>query len=306
MKSLAILLALGAALLVSACDQKTQASREAPARPVLVAEAHYAPREQAQVLAGVVKARTESDLAFRIAGKMAARLVDMGALVHEGDALARLDETDFRLAARGGGGRAELRESRARSGGSGRAPPDHAVEAGLDGERRFRQGARGRRPGARRRHARRPRGRACAERHRLCDLAGRRGRRDQRGLGGARPGRRGRRADRSPRAHERAGGGGLHSRNAHRSRARRARAGRALGSARRFRRGEAARALADVRSGDAHLPRALYPYRPAARRAARHERHRFARNRRRQGGAPADRRLVRHWARARASGWSIR
>ena len=97
MKSPAILLALGAALLVSACDQKTQASREAPARPVLVAEAHYAPREQAQVLAGVVKARTESDLAFRIAGKMAARLVDMGALVHEGDALARLDETDFRL-----------------------------------------------------------------------------------------------------------------------------------------------------------------------------------------------------------------
>jgi RND family efflux transporter MFP subunit len=97
MKSPAILLALGAALLVSACDQKTQASREAPARPVLIAEAHYAPREQAQVLAGVVKARTESDLAFRIAGKMAARLVDTGALVHQGDALARLDETDFRL-----------------------------------------------------------------------------------------------------------------------------------------------------------------------------------------------------------------
>ena len=38
-------------------------------RPVLVAEAHYAPREQAQVLAGVIKARIESDLAFRIAGE---------------------------------------------------------------------------------------------------------------------------------------------------------------------------------------------------------------------------------------------
>ena len=66
-------------------------------RPVLVAEAHYAPREQAQVLAGVVKARIESDLAFRIAGKMAMRLVDTGAIVHEGDALARLDDADFRL-----------------------------------------------------------------------------------------------------------------------------------------------------------------------------------------------------------------
>ncbi|MGA8587564.1 MAG: efflux RND transporter periplasmic adaptor subunit [Roseiarcus sp.] len=97
MKSLAPLAALGAALLVSACDQKTEASRAAPTRPVLVAEAHYAPREQAQVLAGVVKARIESDLAFRIAGKMATRLVDMGALVHKGDALAELDDADFRL-----------------------------------------------------------------------------------------------------------------------------------------------------------------------------------------------------------------
>jgi RND family efflux transporter MFP subunit len=97
MKSLAILPALGAALLVSGCNQNPQAARQAPMRPVMVAEAHYAPREQAQVLAGVIKARIESDLAFRIAGKMATRLVDTGAIVHEGDALARLDDADFRL-----------------------------------------------------------------------------------------------------------------------------------------------------------------------------------------------------------------
>ncbi|MGA8448534.1 MAG: biotin/lipoyl-binding protein, partial [Roseiarcus sp.] len=97
MKSLASLAALAVALLVSACDQKTEAMRAAPMRPVLVAEAHYAPREQAQVLAGVVKARIESDLAFRIAGKMATRLVDAGAVVHKGDALAQLDDADFRL-----------------------------------------------------------------------------------------------------------------------------------------------------------------------------------------------------------------
>src|SRR5271170_3117290 len=96
MKSLAPLAAL-AALLVSACDQETEASRAEPTRPVLVVEAHYAPREQAQVLAGVVKARIESDLAFRIAGKMATRLVDTGALVHKGDALAELDDADFGL-----------------------------------------------------------------------------------------------------------------------------------------------------------------------------------------------------------------
>ena len=214
MKSLAILLALGAALLVSGCNQNPQVARQAPTRPVLVAEAHYAPREQAQVLAGVVKARIESDLAFRIAGKMAMRLVDTGAIVHEGDALARLDDADFRLAARGGGGRTNFRESRARSGGSRRAAPDDALEAGLDGERRFRQGALGRRPGARSRRARRPRGRAYAQRHRLCDIAGGRRRRHQRGFGRARPGRRGRRADRSLGARGRAGGGGLCPRNA--------------------------------------------------------------------------------------------
>src|SRR5580704_6064108 len=76
MPSLAPLAALAAALLLSGCNPTHEAAREAPPRPVLVVEAHYAPREQAQVLSGVVKARTESDLAFRIAGKMAARLVD--------------------------------------------------------------------------------------------------------------------------------------------------------------------------------------------------------------------------------------
>ncbi len=97
MPSLAPLAALAAALLLSACNQAHEAAGEAPTRPVLVVEAHYAPREQAQVLSGVVKARTESDLAFRVAGKMATRLVDTGAPVKAGEALAHLDETDFRL-----------------------------------------------------------------------------------------------------------------------------------------------------------------------------------------------------------------
>jgi RND family efflux transporter MFP subunit len=97
MKPLAPLVTLSAALLLSACHQTPEVAREAPPRPVLVAEAHYAPRVEAQALAGVVKARIESDLAFRVAGKIAARLVDAGAIVKQGDALARLDDTDFRL-----------------------------------------------------------------------------------------------------------------------------------------------------------------------------------------------------------------
>ena len=84
-------------LFLAACDAPKQASRETAPRPVLVAQIHYVPREREQVLPGVVKARIESDLAFRVAGKMAQRLVDAGALVKNGDPLARLDETDFRL-----------------------------------------------------------------------------------------------------------------------------------------------------------------------------------------------------------------
>src|SRR6516164_5369422 len=97
MKPLAPLLIVGLALLTGACNQTHEVAKQAPPPPVLVTNAHFAPREEAQSLAGVVKARIESDLAFRIAGKIATRLVDTGAVVGEGDPLARLDDTDFRL-----------------------------------------------------------------------------------------------------------------------------------------------------------------------------------------------------------------
>jgi RND family efflux transporter MFP subunit len=85
------------ALLAGACNQTHEVAKQAPPAAVLVTDAHFAPRQEAQALAGVVKARIESDLAFRIAGKIATRLVDAGAVVRQGDPLARLDDTDFRL-----------------------------------------------------------------------------------------------------------------------------------------------------------------------------------------------------------------
>ena len=89
--------ALGAALLLGACNAPVQAKKETPQRPVLVAEVHYAPRAHDRVLPGIVKARIESDLAFRVPGKLAERLVDAGAVVKKGDPLARLDDADLRL-----------------------------------------------------------------------------------------------------------------------------------------------------------------------------------------------------------------
>jgi RND family efflux transporter MFP subunit len=84
-------------LLLGGCNPPGEARKEPPRRPVLVAQVHYVQRARSQVLPGILKARIESDLAFRVSGKLAERLVDAGALVHKGDALARLDDTDFRL-----------------------------------------------------------------------------------------------------------------------------------------------------------------------------------------------------------------
>jgi RND family efflux transporter MFP subunit len=47
---------------------------------------------------GVIRARTESNLGFRVAGKISERLVDPGDRVQEGQPLMRLDPIDFQLA----------------------------------------------------------------------------------------------------------------------------------------------------------------------------------------------------------------
>ena len=48
---------------------------------------------------GVIHARTESDLAFRVSGKITEKLVKAGDHVNRGQALMQLDPTDLRLAA---------------------------------------------------------------------------------------------------------------------------------------------------------------------------------------------------------------
>ena len=125
---------------LAACDPPKQARQEAPPRPVLVAAVHYQPRERAQALPGVVKARTESELAFRVGGRLEVRLVDTGAFVRKGETLAFLDRSDFQLqleqaqaelaSARAALVQAEAEEKRITS-----------LDApGVVGERRFRQG----------------------------------------------------------------------------------------------------------------------------------------------------------------------
>jgi len=70
-----------------------------PVRPVMLTAVVAGSGAQTAVFAGEVKPRYESDLAFRIGGKIVARAVDAGARVHQGAVLARLDPTDVDLAA---------------------------------------------------------------------------------------------------------------------------------------------------------------------------------------------------------------
>lgn len=87
---------LAPALLLAACGPAPQSV--APPLPVLVAQIQPAPHG-GQAFSGEVRARREADLAFRIGGKLAARLVDPGSRVKPGDVLARLDPEDVRLSA---------------------------------------------------------------------------------------------------------------------------------------------------------------------------------------------------------------
>lgn len=88
------LLALGLLAVIGACKQepKTEKTEIRPVRTVVV---EPRPIDDDRQAVGEVKPRYESDLSFRVAGKVLARLVDIGASVAKGDVLARLDVQDY-------------------------------------------------------------------------------------------------------------------------------------------------------------------------------------------------------------------
>lgn len=80
------------------CDEGAAVSQTAPApRPVQVQRVMFGPVNENREFAGVVRARYEPDLGFRVGGKIVARLVDAGDRVKAGDVVARLDPRDYRL-----------------------------------------------------------------------------------------------------------------------------------------------------------------------------------------------------------------
>jgi RND family efflux transporter MFP subunit len=85
-------------LAFAACDPMT-AQPLAPVRPVLVTPVHYEAQVSDRSFVGTVRPRIESDLGFRVAGKVSKRLVEVGTRVEAGQPLATLDEVDLGLQA---------------------------------------------------------------------------------------------------------------------------------------------------------------------------------------------------------------
>lgn len=82
---------------VVACTPKTPPP-PAP-RPTLVREITQTGAQDVSAYTGEVRARYETDMGFRISGKVLERKVDLGAKVSRGDILARLDPNDVNLSA---------------------------------------------------------------------------------------------------------------------------------------------------------------------------------------------------------------
>src|SRR6516164_348132 len=92
------LLPLIGVLALMGCNQMAAQPAAAP-RPVLVTSVHYEAQVPDRDFVGTVRPRIESDLGFRVAGKVSKRLVEVGARVDIGEPLATLDEIDLRLQA---------------------------------------------------------------------------------------------------------------------------------------------------------------------------------------------------------------
>ncbi len=90
-------LTLTAAWLLAACSKPAEII--APPKPVRVQAVALTMAGNEDSYTGVVRARVETDLAFRVSGKVVRRLVDIGQQVREGSVIAELDAADYELGA---------------------------------------------------------------------------------------------------------------------------------------------------------------------------------------------------------------
>ena len=90
------LAALATVLLLAGCEAVTAPAIKSE-RPVQVQRVAFVGETSAREFVGVVRARHETDLGFRVAGKIVTRVVNVGDSVRAGDVVARLDPQDLKL-----------------------------------------------------------------------------------------------------------------------------------------------------------------------------------------------------------------
>ncbi len=92
--ALGVLTALASPL--AGCTSESAPYVAAP-QPVRAASVSFSAAADARSYTGTIKPRYESDLGFRVAGKIVERLVNIGDRIAPGMTLARLDASDYRL-----------------------------------------------------------------------------------------------------------------------------------------------------------------------------------------------------------------
>ncbi len=83
--------------LLAACQDQAVSAVAKAERPVQVQEVAFRSDHASREFVGVVRARHETDLGFRVAGKITDRIVNAGDRVRAGELIARLDPEDLRL-----------------------------------------------------------------------------------------------------------------------------------------------------------------------------------------------------------------
>ena len=74
--------------LLAACGDQATSATTTPKRPVQVQRVAFQTKDAIHEFVGVVRARYETDLGFRVAGKITTRVVNVGDRVQAGDVVA--------------------------------------------------------------------------------------------------------------------------------------------------------------------------------------------------------------------------
>jgi RND family efflux transporter MFP subunit len=94
---LPVVLVLPLVAALGGCEGEAKSAHES-VRPVKIVVVGEAARGRTLAYSGVVRPRIESAVGFRVAGKIVERLVNAGDRVEVGQVIARLDDTDLKLA----------------------------------------------------------------------------------------------------------------------------------------------------------------------------------------------------------------